>query len=323
MPYYQARNEQAHGARRGRRTPGCATGCRRSPARRRSARARPTWSPARRCATINRLPVLLLPGDIFATRVADPVLQQLEDAARPTTSRSTTLPAGVAVLRPGQPARAAARRRCSRAMRVLTDPAETGAVTLALPQDVQAEAFDWPDEFFADRGSGTCAGPVPEPAALARAVAAIRAARAAADRRRRRRHLLRGRPRRCAAFAEATGIPVGETQAGKGSLPYDHPPALGAIGATGTTAANRARPRGRPGHRHRHPLQRLHHRVAHRVRRPGRALRQHQRRRVRRGQARPAAAVVADARAGARRRSTTRSPAGGRRPDYRARDAHG
>jgi 3D-(3,5/4)-trihydroxycyclohexane-1,2-dione acylhydrolase (decyclizing) len=121
-------------------------------------------------------------------------------------------------------------------MRVLTDPVVTGAVTICLPQDVQAEAYDWPEELFAKR-VWHVARPVPEPAALARAVDVIRSARrplvvagggvgysAATD-------ALR-------AFAEATGIPVAETQAGKGSLPYDHPLSVGAVGSTGTTAAN-------------------------------------------------------------------------------------
>jgi 3D-(3,5/4)-trihydroxycyclohexane-1,2-dione acylhydrolase (decyclizing) len=122
------------------------------------------------------------------------------------------------------------------AMRVLADPVETGAVTIALPQDVQAEAHDWPEELFAKR-VWHVARPTPEPAALERAVEAIRAAARplivsgggtiyseATD-------ALRG-------LAEATGIPVAETQAGKGSLPYDHPQSLGAVGSTGTTAAN-------------------------------------------------------------------------------------
>jgi 3D-(3,5/4)-trihydroxycyclohexane-1,2-dione acylhydrolase (decyclizing) len=121
-------------------------------------------------------------------------------------------------------------------MRVLTDPAETGAVTLALPQDVQAEAYEWPDELFAPR-VWHVARPVPEPAALARAVGAIRAAR--------RPLIVSGggviyseATDALRAFVEATGIPVAETQAGKGSLPYDHAQAVGAVGATGTTAAN-------------------------------------------------------------------------------------
>jgi 3D-(3,5/4)-trihydroxycyclohexane-1,2-dione acylhydrolase (decyclizing) len=186
-------------------------------------------------ATVNRLPVLLLPGDVFATRVADPVLQQLEDprggdisvndAFRPVSKYFDR------VWRPEQlPAALLA------AMRVLTDPADTGAVTLALPQDVQAEAFDWPDELFAPR-VWHIGRPLPEPGALARAVAVLRSGRRplivagggviyaeATDALRR--------------FAEATGIPVAETQAGKGSLPYDHPLSVGAVGATGTTAAN-------------------------------------------------------------------------------------
>src|SRR5262249_9161940 len=122
------------------------------------------------------------------------------------------------------------------AMRVLTDPAETGAVTLALPQDVQAEARDWPPELFRER-IWYVPRPVPEPAALARAVAALRTAR--------RPLLVAGGGviyaeasaalRRC---AEATGIPVADTQAGKGALAWDHPCAVGGVGATGTPAAN-------------------------------------------------------------------------------------
>jgi 3D-(3,5/4)-trihydroxycyclohexane-1,2-dione acylhydrolase (decyclizing) len=186
-------------------------------------------------ATVNRLPVLLLPGDVFATRVANPVLQELEspagydvsvnDAFRPLSRffdrvwRPEQLPAALLG-----------------AMRVLTDPAETGAVTVALPQDVQAEAYDWPEELFRER-VWHVPRPVPEPAALARAVDVLRSAR--------RPLIVAGggvifseATGALRAFAEATGIPVAETQAGKGSLPYDHPLAVGAVGATGTTAAN-------------------------------------------------------------------------------------
>ena len=173
------------------------------------------------------------------------------------------------------------------AMRVLTDPAETGAVTIALPQDVQAEAFDWPVELFAD-------------ADVARRPAAGRAGRhrrrrgghplgaAPDDRGRWWRALLRAPRRRCWRSASATGIPVGETQAGKGSLPHGHPQEMGAVGSTGTTAANALAARGRRRHRRRHPLERLHHRVADRL--PGQrcSLRQRQRRRLRRRQARRA-----------------------------------
>jgi len=186
-------------------------------------------------ATINRIPVLLLPGDIFATRVANPVLQELEyagsldvsvnDAFRPVSrywdriNRAEQLPSALFA-----------------AMRVLTDPAETGAVTLALPQDVQAEAHEWPEELFAER-VWHVARPGPEPTALARAAELIRTAK---------RPLVvagggviySGASQALDHLVSATGIPVAETQAGKGSLPYDHPHAVGAIGATGTTAAD-------------------------------------------------------------------------------------
>jgi 3D-(3,5/4)-trihydroxycyclohexane-1,2-dione acylhydrolase (decyclizing) len=186
-------------------------------------------------ATVNRLPVLLLPGDIFATGPAAPVLQQLEhpqagdisvnDVFRPVSRYFDR------VWRPEQlpPALLAA-------MRVLTDPAETGAVTLALPQDVQAEARDWPPELFRER-VWHVPRPVPEPAELGRAVALIRSAA--------RPLIVAGggviyseATAALADLAAITGIPVAETQAGKGALPYDHPAAVGAIGATGSTAAN-------------------------------------------------------------------------------------
>jgi 3D-(3,5/4)-trihydroxycyclohexane-1,2-dione acylhydrolase (decyclizing) len=186
-------------------------------------------------ATINRLPVLLLPGDVFATRVANPVLQELEDPRAGDVSVNDALrPVSRyfdRIWRPEQLPSA-----LLRAMRVLTDPAETGAVTLALPQDVQAEAYDWPDQLFAPR-VWHVARPVPEPAVVARAVGAIRAAR--------RPLVIAGggviyseATDALRALADATGVPVAETQAGKGSLPYDHPQAVGAVGATGTTAAN-------------------------------------------------------------------------------------
>jgi 3D-(3,5/4)-trihydroxycyclohexane-1,2-dione acylhydrolase (decyclizing) len=186
-------------------------------------------------ATINRLPVLLLPGDVFATRVADPVLQQLEypggldvsvnDAFRPVSRFFDR------VWRPEQLPSA-----LLGAMRVLTDPAETGAVTLALPQDVQAQAFDWPAELFRERVWPVRRTP-PDAAALAAAVSLIAGAR--------RPLVVAGGgvlySEACDAlreFAEATGIPVAQTQAGKSSMRSDHPLCVGAIGATGTTAAN-------------------------------------------------------------------------------------
>src|SRR5215218_7833395 len=187
--------------------------------------------------TINRLPVLLLPGDAFASRTPDPVLQQLEalhdgaisvnDCFRPVSRYWDRM------YRPEQiiPAALAA-------MRVLTNQAETGAVTLALPQDVQAEAYDFPEEFL-ERRVWRIPRPLPDSAELDRAVELIRGSR--------RPMIVAGggviyseATEALRRFAEHTGIPVGETQAGKGSMPYDHPCSLGAVGATGTFAANRA-----------------------------------------------------------------------------------
>ena len=187
-------------------------------------------------ATINRLPVLLLPGDTFATRTPHPVLQMLEvphdatvsvnDCFRPVSRYYER------VERPEQLIGAALE-----AMRVLSDPAETGAVTLAMPEDVQAEAFDVPDGFLEPRVWTIYRQP-PASEALARAVELIRAAR--------RPLIVAGGgviySEAAAAlreFADATGIPVAETMAGRGALVSDHPLSLGALGATGGTAANR------------------------------------------------------------------------------------
>src|SRR2546429_4807756 len=187
-------------------------------------------------ATVNRLPVLLLPGDVFASRVPDPVLQQLEVPWRGDASVNDCFQPVSRywdrITRPEQLIPSALQ-----AMRVLTNPAETGAVTLALPQDVQAEAYEYPAAFF-DKRVWSVPRSEPESRALDRAAAMIRASdrpiivaggggiySEATDA---LRHLV-----------DATGIPVGETQAGKGSLPYDHASNQGAIGATGTLAANR------------------------------------------------------------------------------------
>ncbi len=186
-------------------------------------------------ATINRIPVLLLPGDIFATRVANPVLQELEDPTSLDVSVNDSLrPVSRFWDRINRPEQLPASLLA--AMRVLTDPAETGAVTLALPQDVQAEAYDWPEELFARRVWTIRRQPVDQPS-LDQAVAVIRAAE--------RPVIVAGggviysrATDELRAFAAATGIPVAETQAGKGSLAYDDPRALGAVGATGTTAAD-------------------------------------------------------------------------------------
>jgi 3D-(3,5/4)-trihydroxycyclohexane-1,2-dione acylhydrolase (decyclizing) len=186
-------------------------------------------------ATINRLPVLLLPGDIFSTRAASPLLQELEDPTSLDVSVNDAFrPVSRFFDRINRPEQLLS--GAVAAMRVLTDPVETGAVTLALPQDVQAEAYEWPEEFFAER-VWPVRRPVPEPEALSEASALLRAAR---------RPLIvsgggtiyAGATETLRALAEQTGVPVAETQAGKGSLPYDHPQSVGAIGATGTTAAN-------------------------------------------------------------------------------------
>ncbi|MDQ0984532.1 3D-(3,5/4)-trihydroxycyclohexane-1,2-dione acylhydrolase (decyclizing) [Streptomyces sp. V2I9] len=186
-------------------------------------------------ATINRLPVLLLPGDTFAARPADPVLQQLEvpyagdvsvnDCLRPVSRYFDRITRPEALI----PA-------ALQAMRVLADPVETGAVTLALPQDVQAEAYDWPAEFFAER-DWHVRRPAPDTAELEAAVRAVRSAR--------RPLIVAGGGVRhsaaeetLAAFTAATRIPVASTQAGKGALRHDHPADVGGIGHTGTATAD-------------------------------------------------------------------------------------
>ena len=187
-------------------------------------------------ATVNRLPVLLLPGDTFATRRPHPVLQQLEVAHDATISVNDCLrPVSRyfdRITRPEQLTGAALE-----AMRVLTDPADTGAVTLALPEDVQVEAFEVADEFLEPRVWTVYRRP-PATDALARAVALIRSAE--------RPLLVAGggviysaATGALRALVEQTAIPVCETQAGRGALCSEHRLALGAVGATGTTAANR------------------------------------------------------------------------------------
>jgi 3D-(3,5/4)-trihydroxycyclohexane-1,2-dione acylhydrolase (decyclizing) len=186
-------------------------------------------------ATINRLPVLLLPADTFATRASAPVLQELElpssgdvtvnDAFKPLSRyfdrvwRPEQLPAALLG-----------------AMRVLTDPVETGAATISLPQDVQAQAHDWPESLFAER-TWHIARPLPERSVIARAAEIIAAAA--------KPLIIAGggvhyseAEAALAAFCAQTGIPVAESQAGKGSLRFDNPQSVGAVGSTGTTAAN-------------------------------------------------------------------------------------
>jgi 3D-(3,5/4)-trihydroxycyclohexane-1,2-dione acylhydrolase (decyclizing) len=187
-------------------------------------------------ATINRLPVLLLPGDIFARRNVAPVLQQLESPNSQDISVNDCFkPVSRYWDRINRPDQLIL--TLPEAMRVLTSPVDTGAVTLALPQDVQAEAFDYPEEFFKPR-VWQLNRPLADRNRLAEAVALIRAAK--------KPIIISGGGVMfsCAnnaldKFCRQTGIPVGETQAGKGSLSYDHPCNLGAVGATGTLAANR------------------------------------------------------------------------------------
>ncbi|HEX2411419.1 MAG TPA: 3D-(3,5/4)-trihydroxycyclohexane-1,2-dione acylhydrolase (decyclizing) [Solirubrobacteraceae bacterium] len=187
-------------------------------------------------ATVNRLPVLLLPGDTFANRAPHPVLQQLEAPHDATLSVNDCFKPVSRFFdridRPEQLVSAALE-----AIRVLTDPADTGAVTLALPEDVQTEAVDVPAAFLEPRVWTVFRRP-PAPEAVRRAAELVLEAErplivagggviyaAATD--------------ALAALADATGIPVGETQAGRGALRSEHPASLGAIGATGTAAANR------------------------------------------------------------------------------------
>lgn len=235
MPYYQARNEQAMVHQ--------SVGYARMHRRRATFASAASVGPGAAnmltgaaLATTNRLPALLLPSDTFATRVADPVLQQLEqpwdmgltvnDAFRPLSKFFDR------VQRPEQLYSIALA-----ALRVLTDPAETGAVTIALPEDVQAEALDVPVEFLQDR-EWHIRRPLPERGPLARAVAAIRGAQ--------KPFLIAGggvlyssAEEQLRNLVEATGIPVGTSQAGGGVLDWDHPQNLGGVGATGTLAANR------------------------------------------------------------------------------------
>ena len=235
MPYHQARNEQAMAHQ--------AAGFARMNRRRSTFAAAASVGPGAAnmltgaaLATANRLPVLLLPSDTFATRVSDPVLQQLEhphdtslqvtDAFRPLSRYFDRVERGEQLF-----------SIALAAMRVLTDPAETGAVTIALPEDVQAETVEVPDEFLTER-DWHIRRPLPEPGPLERAAAAIRGAE--------RPLIVAGggvlysaAEEELRSFAEATGIPVATTQAGGGVLDHDHPLNLGGIGATGSSAANR------------------------------------------------------------------------------------
>jgi 3D-(3,5/4)-trihydroxycyclohexane-1,2-dione acylhydrolase (decyclizing) len=186
-------------------------------------------------ATINRIPVLLLPGDIFATRHINPVLQQLEDISNPDASVNDAFkPVSKFWDRINRPEQLIS--SLMQAMRVLTSPSETGAVTLCFPQDVQAEAYDFPDEFFKKR-VWFVPRPLPDAVLLQRAAEMLKSAKKPV--------IIAGggviyseATEQLKSFSEATGIPVAETFAGKGALPYDFALNLGAAGATGTQGAN-------------------------------------------------------------------------------------
>ncbi|MGJ3265442.1 MAG: 3D-(3,5/4)-trihydroxycyclohexane-1,2-dione acylhydrolase (decyclizing), partial [Salinarimonas sp.] len=187
-------------------------------------------------AHVNRLPVLLVPGDVFASRLPDPVLQQVEDFGDGTISANDCFrPVSRYFDRITRPEQLLA--ALPRTMSVLTDPAECGPVTLAFCQDVQTMAYDWPETFF-EAKLWRQRRPRPDADELAAAVAALTRgerplvvagggvlyADAAGD---------------LARFCEAHNLPVAETQAGKSALPHDHPLNLGSIGVTGSSAANR------------------------------------------------------------------------------------
>ena len=186
-------------------------------------------------ATINRLPVLLLPGDIFSRRNVAPVLQQLEHTNSPDISVNDCFkPISVFWDRINRPEQIIS--SLPEALRVLTDPIATGAVTLSLPQDVQAEAYDYPDHLFNKRVWAVPRN-MPSEESLASAAAIIKKATNPV--------IIAGggviysdAEKALNEFCNNTGIPVGETQAGKGAIPWNHSQSLGAIGVTGTSAAN-------------------------------------------------------------------------------------
>jgi len=186
-------------------------------------------------ATVNRLPVLLLPSDYFANRISDPVLQQVEHTLERDVSASDTFrPVSRFFDRISRPEQLLA--SLPEAFRVLTDPAETGAVTITLPEDVQAEGFDWPEAFFQKR-VWHIRRPLPEPELIDATVSLLQAAE--------RPIIITGggtiyaeATEELRVFAERWGIPVLETQAGKGALPWNHPFCAGPLGPNGGLAAN-------------------------------------------------------------------------------------
>jgi 3D-(3,5/4)-trihydroxycyclohexane-1,2-dione acylhydrolase (decyclizing) len=187
-------------------------------------------------ATVNRIPVLLLPSDYFANRIPDPVLQQLEHPLERDVSVSDAFrPVSRFFDRISRPEQLMA--SLPEAFRVLTDPAETGAVTISLPEDVQAEAHNWPNEFFEKR-IWHVRRPVPEPELVREVVNLLKAAE--------RPLIISGggtiyseASEELRLFVEQFGVPVTETQAGKGVLNWNHPMNAGPIGSNGSTSANK------------------------------------------------------------------------------------
>ena len=234
LPTYRAHNEQAMAH--------AATAFAKASNRRRAMACTSSIGPgatnmvtAAALAHVNRLPLLLLPGDVYASRGPDPVLQQIESFQDGTISANDCFrPVSRYFDRIARPEQLLS--ALPRAMAVLTDPADCGPVTLALCQDVQAEAFDYPDSFFEER-LWPRRRPPPDPDQLARATTALASAE---------RPLIvagggvhyAGACEALSDFAERHGVPVAETQAGKSALAWDHPLNLGAIGVTGTGAAN-------------------------------------------------------------------------------------
>jgi 3D-(3,5/4)-trihydroxycyclohexane-1,2-dione acylhydrolase (decyclizing) len=236
LPTYRAHNEQgmAHAAiayakqMRRRRAMACTTSI---------GPGATNMVTAAALAHVNRLPVLFLPGDVYASRRPDPVLQQIEDFGDGTVSANDCFrPVSRYFDRLTRPDQLLA--ALPRAMAVLTDPAECGPVTLAFCQDVQAEAFDYPEAFFARRVWRT-RRPAPDARELDDLVVALKAAKAplivAGG-----GVLYAGAEGRLARLSRALGVPVAETQGGKGALAWDHPQNLGSIGVTGSSAANAA-----------------------------------------------------------------------------------
>ncbi len=186
-------------------------------------------------AHVNRLPVLFIPGDVFANRAPDPVLQQVEDFNDGTISANDCFkPVSRYFDRITRPEHLLS--ALPRAMAVMTDPAECGPVTLAFCQDVQAEAYDWPESFFAPKVWAP-RRPRPDLTELATAADAIKAAKTPLIIAGGGVHYS-GATGALLAFVEKHKIPVAETQAGKSALPWDHPLNLGSIGVTGSSAAN-------------------------------------------------------------------------------------